>query len=197
MGDSTDVTDDHGWELLDVERGPELPLFTPRFDILRNPRNGARKRGLVLSSTDWVNCVAVTVDGRLVMVRQYRIGIRARTVETPGGMVDAGETHGEAARRELLEETGFAAEDWHYLGAVQPNPAIHDNLCHHWLADGVEPSAPQRLGHGEDIEVLLLSIDEVRAAIDRGELRHALALSALGRVYDLWGDVPKRIVKRA
>lgn len=190
----TDGVADHGWELLGVEPGPDLPLFTPRFDILRNPRNGRRKRGLVLSSTDWVNCVAVTTDERLVMVRQYRIGIRGLTLETPGGMVDPGETPRDAASRELLEETGFAGGEWRYLGAVEPNPAIHDNLCHHWLADGVVHSADQSLGHGEDIEVQILSIGEVKAAIDRGELRHALALSALSRVYDLWGGSLQRLV---
>lgn len=192
MESKTETAGDHGWQLLDVETGPELPLFTTRFDILRNPRNGRPKRGLVLSSTDWVNCVAVTPQGNLVMVKQYRIGIRARTLETPGGMVDPGETHGEAARRELLEETGYAGGRWRYLGAVEPNPAIHDNLCHHWLADGVTRTTEQSLGHGEDIEVQVLSLDEIRAAIERGELRHALALSALGRVFDLWGHDSER-----
>ncbi len=176
----------HGWRLLGEQAGPPLPLFRPRFDLLENPRNGYRMRGLVLASDDWVNCVAVTGDGRLVMVRQYRIGIRATTVETPGGMVDPGEQHGDAARRELLEETGYGGGTWRYLGAVQPNPAIHDHLCHHWLGEGVELQTEQALGGGEHIDVRLMSLDEVRAAFASGELRHVLALSALSRVYPLW-----------
>ena len=103
-------------------------------------------------------------------------------------MVDPGEDHESAARRELLEETGYGGGSWRYLGAVEPNPAIHDNLCHHWLADGVVPTRAQDLGAGEDVELLLLDPSQLRAAIAAGTLRHALALSALSRVYQLFGD---------
>ncbi len=73
-----------------------------------------------------------------------------------------------------------------YLGAVEPNPAIHDHLCHHWLAEGVVPVAPPEPGQGEAIEVSLLDESAIREAVQKGELRHALALSALSRVSDLW-----------
>lgn len=174
------------WQRITSERGPDLVLFQTRFDEMRNPRNQRVLRRLVLESVDWVNMVARTVSGELVMVEQYRFGIGATTLETPGGMVDPGEDSLAAARRELLEETGFGGGRWSYLGAVEPNPAVHPHLCHHWLADGVAPVSDPNPGEGEAIAVRLVSEAEMRDAIDAGFLRHALALSALARVYSLW-----------
>ncbi|MFH1994098.1 MAG: NUDIX hydrolase, partial [Nitrospinota bacterium] len=97
-----------------------------------------------------------------------------------------GEGHREAAIRELREETGYASDDWVYLGSVEPNPAIHNNRCHHWLAKGIVKVAEAELDEGEDIEVNLISVEELRSQVKSGEIRHSLVLSALSRVFDLW-----------
>ncbi|MCY4130217.1 MAG: NUDIX hydrolase [Gammaproteobacteria bacterium] len=141
---------------------------------------------LVLESVDWINIVALTPNEESVMVRQFRFGIGACTLETPGGMVDEGETPLEAAQRELLEETGYSSNDWSYLGAVEPNPAFHPHLCHHFLARNVVRVADLDLGPGEAIEIEVCDLDRLRDAMRDGSLRHSLALSALSRVYPLW-----------
>jgi 8-oxo-dGTP pyrophosphatase MutT (NUDIX family) len=181
------VTDDELiWRRLSSRSGPELPLFDVRLDDMEHPESGDVLSRLVLSSVDWVNMVALTASGESVMVRQFRFGIGYPTLEIPGGMVDPGEDSLTAARRELAEETGFTGGMWRYLGAVEPNPAIHDHLCHHWLAEGVvRTRAPANTG-GERIEVRLMSEEAVKAAVLDGTIRHALALSALARVFDLW-----------
>ena len=175
------------WELQGSEYyDAELILFDKRIDKRKNPRTQKVLDRLVLESVDWVNIVALDPKNRSLMVRQFRFGVGYVTLETPGGMVDPGEQSLDSAKRELLEETGFASDEWSYLGAVEPNPAFHNHLCHHWLASDVAPASAQNLGAGEAIDVEFMSADDIRRAIASGELRHALALSALARVFSLW-----------
>ncbi len=174
------------WRRLSSHEGPELPLFRVRFDDMEHPGSRQVFSRLVLQSVDWVNLVALTEPGESVMVRQYRFGVGYPTLETPGGMVDPGENSLAAAQRELAEETGYTGGNWRYLGAVEPNPAIHDHLCHHWLAEGVVRTRNQTPGDGEQIRVELLGEDALRSAVQDGTIKHVLALSALSRVFDLW-----------
>src|SRR5512146_2977972 len=106
----------HEVERVEVHRGR---IFTVRRDRLRSPVTGRDHAFDIVDAPDWVNVVAVTGEGRVLLIRQYRAGIRELTIEVPGGTVDPGETPIEAARRELLEETGYTSEDWTAIGRVE------------------------------------------------------------------------------
>lgn len=175
------------WPLRSSRPGPDLSLFRVRFDEAADPRTGRVHERVVLASPDWVNVVAVTDDGDFVMIRQYRFGIRRLTLEIPGGMVDDGEAPEEAARRELLEETGYSASRWSLLARVAPNPAFLDNTCHQYLAEGaVRRRAPRNEG-GEHTAVELLPRGMVADLVRSGEIEHSLAIAALARVLDIRG----------
>ena len=175
------------WHKLDTRyEDAGLMLFEKRIDTMRNPRNDKTFDRIILESVDWVNVVALDDQGRSLMIRQFRFGVGYTTLETPGGMVDPGEDSKTAAARELLEETGYASNKWRYLGAVEPNPAYHNNLCHHWLAEDVHVAEAQDLGDGESIALEFMTQLEVRDCVQSGELKHALALSALSRVFPIW-----------
>jgi len=174
------------WLKLSEEAGPTLPLgMQVRFDQLRNPRNGAERKALVIETGDWVNIVALTPDERIVVIRQYRFGVARVSTEIPGGLVEPGAAHGVAAQRELVEETGYTSADWYYLGAVEPNPAFLTNRCHQWLARNALPSNSPTFEEGEDIVVATLTPAQVGAEIRSGAFRHSLALLALAYVFDL------------
>ena len=174
------------WVKVATEAGPELPLFRVRFDTMRHPTSSAEFQRLVLETSDWVTVVAVTTTGKIVMVEQYRFGVGELTIEPVAGTVDRGEDSFDAAKRELLEETGFGEGNWRYLGSVQANPAIHDNLCHHWLVENVVVVQSPAPDAGEAIRVHLMTLDEIKEAIAVGKLKHPLGLSALSRVFPLW-----------
>jgi ADP-ribose pyrophosphatase len=180
------------WPCHASRHAPSLLLFRPRWDLMENPRTGERLERLVLETPEWVNVVARTAAGKFVLVRQFRFGIGRVTTELPGGLVDRGEAPRAAAERELGEETGYLAARWRSLGHVEPNPAIHDNRCHQYLAEDCSRVRAQALDPGEDIQVVELTEDEVCDAVRRGEIAHSLVISALARVIDLRGVVNAR-----
>jgi 8-oxo-dGTP pyrophosphatase MutT (NUDIX family) len=134
----------------------------------------------VLDYPDWSVVVALTPDDRLVLVRQWRHAAQRWSLELPGGVVDATDPDPtEAARRELLEETGYAAHEWRSLTAGHPNPAIQTNLLHVSLALGAHRAAEARPEPAEEIETVLMPVDEVLAGLHHGLLGQSMHVGAL------------------
>ncbi len=180
------ATKDLNWTLLGSKTGPELPLFNVRLDTMQHPQSGEVFERMVLETSDWVNVVAITAERKIIMVQQYRFGVGELTLEPPAGMVDDGEKSLDAAKRELLEETGYGRGQWSSLGLVQANPAVHNNYCHLWLAENVSYVQDPTPDRGEAIAVQLMSPDEIRSAVAENKILHPLGLAALSRVFPLW-----------
>ena len=96
----------------------------------------------------------------------------------PKGKLQEGENWEQTALREVVEETGYEAERVEFLGAVHPNPAIQNNLCHTFLACDARPRQAQKLDGSEDIEVQEVSWAEIPKMIDQGEITHSLVITA-------------------
>ncbi len=128
---------------------------------------------------DWVNVIPLTKEGDVVFVVQYRFGIKKNTLEIPGGQMDLRDKDPrEAAKRELLEETGYFGKSWEYLGYVHPNPAIINNKCHTFLVKNVKKVAEIKNDANEETEVFLKPLKEVPKLILNKKITHSLVLNA-------------------
>ncbi len=132
----------------------------------------------VLEYPNWANVIAITEDKEVVLIKQYRHALGEIGLELPGGAVDPGEDSLEAAKRELLEETGYEASHIEQLCKLSPNPSNHNNFSISFLATGVKQIAPQQLDGTEEIEVVLVPLEEVKQLLARRELIQTMHVAA-------------------
>lgn len=142
----------------------------------------------VLEYPDWVNAVLLTPSLDVVLIRIYRHGLGAIHYEVPGGCIDPGEAPEAAARREAIEETGYASEDWRSLGRVCANPGTHTNMTYLFLAEGVAIKAPTRRDETEEMSIVLTPLSEIPALLrDQGVIQasHSLALTRACQAHNI------------
>jgi ADP-ribose pyrophosphatase len=146
--------------------------------------------GFVLEYGDWATIIALTKQQEVVMVRQYRHGAQKVILELPGGaMEDEDENPMQAARRELLEETGYTSDNFIQIGCVSPNPANQTNLIYSFLALDARKVSEQNLDDAEDIEVVLKPLDEVIRMAKSGELFQSMQVSAVFFALAYWDRI--------
>jgi 8-oxo-dGTP pyrophosphatase MutT (NUDIX family) len=157
-------------------------IFQTAFVDGEHPRAASKKRFSLIECVDWINVIALTIDARIVLVRQFRVGSGEVSLEIPGGMVDAGEDALTAGRRELAEETGYTGGRWQLLGKVRPNPAIQNNWLYTALAEGVVKTGEPDPGDGEVLEVETATLGQVREWVLDGTIDHALVVTGFAHL---------------
>ena len=172
--------DDPGvWRVLSSEYVAREPWYTVRVDRVQLPGGTIIPKYWISEYPPWVNVVALTADDQVVLIRQYRHGIGAVHFEIPAGTTDPEDTSLEsAARRELLEETGYGGGTWSPLMTLSANPALQNNLTYTFLAEGVTPG-PASPDASEDIRVHLVSLAELRRLLDEEAFVQALHVAPL------------------
>ncbi|MBI3096832.1 MAG: NUDIX hydrolase [Planctomycetes bacterium] len=183
------------WTRLSSRPAYACRIFRLTEDDLRAPHDGRTHTFVRMEAPDWINVIALTPDRRqVVLIEQYRHGTGRVTLEIPGGQVDPGEPPLAAARRELQEETGYTAPEWHEIGRVNPNPAIQGNSCITWLALGAALTGAPDPDEAEDLAVRLSPLSTIPAMLARGEIAHALVHNAFfwlaQKRPDLWPVSP-------
>lgn len=167
------------WKVLRSEYLHNEPWLTIRKERCELPNGKIMPAYYVIEYPTWVSALALTKDGKAIFVKQYRHGLGIVSIETPGGVVDAGETPEVAIRRELKEETGYQFDSLEYLGKISPNPATSTNYMHMYLAQGGEKVAEQSLDETEDVEVVFYTIDEVKALLRDNKIVQSLHCTTL------------------
>ena len=169
------------WTVRSTKRLIERWWMTLRVDEVELPGGLVLPEYHVLEYPDWTLAMCQGVDGKLILVEQYRHGIGRVSLEFASGMLEAGESPTIGAQRELVEETGYASDEWIPLGAWAPDPSRHDNVGHVFLARNAYRQGAPRPDVSEDLRVHLLSATEVDAAIRSGRIVHGLHVAAFYR----------------
>ncbi len=168
------------WQRLGDDEFFRYLVFRARRSRRRSPRTGVEIGFFLLDTLDWVNVIPVTDAGEIVLVRQFRHGSDAVSLEIPGGIVDREDADPAAtAARELREETGYRARAIERLGTIHPNPAFMTNRCHVYLATGCEPAGDLEMDAGEDIQVVTQPLAGLDTLVRSGAIDHAIVLAAL------------------
>lgn len=185
---SPSVPEPSRWESGQHNLLAKTRIFTLRTTRYRHPVRAAERDFVVIDAPDWVNVIALTPDHRIVLVRQFRFGIDAFSLEIPGGVIEAGEEPLAAGIRELREETGYTGPSARILGAVHPNPAIQNNRCHFVFVENATASHPLGWDPDEEIQITTMAVDEVFELANRGGITHALVLNALLLFEPIWRE---------
>ena len=153
--------------------------FTARKDSYETPSGKIVDPYFVVELPTSVVAMAITEGNEVILIRQYRYPINEVLLELPGGFIDASEQPQQAIQRELLEETGYSFSSIHYLGVTSGNPGVLDNFTHMFIALGGKKTSEQVLDNNEEIELQLMSLEQVKVMLQHQEFRqslHALCL---------------------
>jgi 8-oxo-dGTP pyrophosphatase MutT (NUDIX family) len=171
------------WKTLKSEYIMQRPWLTARRDVVQLPNGEINDEFYVLEYPDWVNVIAITPDDHFVFVRQYRYALDIDSIELCAGVIEPDETPEDGARRELLEETGYGGGQWQEFMTIGQNPSTCNNLTHCFIATGVTRLQDQHLDRTEDIDVVLLTREQVLEMLNSDTLKQALMLAPLWRYF--------------
>ena len=177
------------WKTLSSQYISNHIYFTARKDRFQRADGAIIDPYYVVELPTSATALPLTEDGRIVLVKQYRHPIDEVILETPGGFIDKGEDFTTGMKRELLEETGYSFSHIEPLGRVAANPGLLNNYTELFLATGGKKINTQQLDHNEEIEIVLVTIEELIDMLMKQEIKQSLhvnciffALLKLGRL---------------
>ena len=165
----------------------EIAFATPWFEVVGKTMREGEAPYYSLRLSDYATTVALTPGERILVVRQYRPAVEHYTFELPSGIVDTGEAPAVAAPRELLEETGYRADEVELLGPMEPDLGRLSNNSWGVFAKDVR-KVPGRTPE-EGIQVFEWTLEEFYDAVRDGRFAHALHIAIVFHAI-LLGKIP-------
>jgi 8-oxo-dGTP pyrophosphatase MutT (NUDIX family) len=173
------LADSEAWERLESERLLETPYFALRSDRLRLPGGAVKDPYYVVERPDAAIIFPLTGEDEVVLVRQYRPPLERMELGLPAGLVEEGEKPEAAARRELLEETGYSGGEWEPLGSLASSPSLKDNWAYLFLARNVEETSAPDPDEHELVETVKVPVEDLRGLIRSGEIVSSSGVAAV------------------
>ena len=168
------------WQKVSSKTVGNFRVFNIRSDQKISPRTGREHDFYVIEAVNWVHVVALTHDGKVVMIEQYRHGSETIELELAGGMIDSKDISPlEAGVRELREETGYEGTHAEVIGQIYANPAIMNNICYTVLVRDCELKHAPQLDQGEDVAVTLVDPSAIPSLVQQGRIGHSLVVVGL------------------
>ncbi len=172
------------WKVLASQYIHQEPWFTVRKEKVQLPNGSIIPSYYVMEYPEWINVIAVTKEGMMVLERQYRHGLGQVDYELCAGVVDAADASPlEAAQRELWEETGYGKGKWEQWMIISVNPGTHTNLTYCYLATDVEKISESHPEATEDIAVELLTPNEVLGLLEKDQIKQGLHVAPLWKYF--------------
>lgn len=152
-------------------------MLTVKRDQVRLPNGNTSQREYV-THPGAVVVVPLLANGNVVLEKQFRYALRQVFIELPAGKIDAGEDILVTGQRELLEETGYSANDWIKLGHQHPCIGYSNEVIHTYLARGLV-AGTHRLDDDESLEVFEASFEDCLNMVQSGEITDGKTIIAL------------------
>lgn len=172
------------WKTLSSKYLSRSPWISLRSETCETADGHTIDPYFVVEMPDWVHIVAFDEAGKVITTKQYRHALRSVCWEIPCGEIDSVDpSPSEAAKRELLEETGYHSDNWQDLGEMFPNPARQTNKYHTFLALDAKKVAEPSLDLAEEMTHETHSVNELLQAITSGEFNQGIHIASLLRAF--------------
>ena len=177
------------WRKLSSEYISNHKYFTARKDKCVTPDGKVIEEYFVVELPKTACALAITEEGKVLMVKQYRHPLEEVLLELPGGFINKNESPGKAMERELMEETGYEFSQVEQVGLIAANPGVLNNYTALFLAMGGKRTSIQKLDHNEEIEVVTISLEELKSLFIENKIIQSLHANCIFYALRRMGEI--------